>query len=377
MRLPHFLRTARMAGTSIAAPDAAAWVTDFLNAAYYGRPHERREVDDVRLAFTILTTAWHRQGARLRAGDLADFHRAFGRDRIRGTLSREQLLAGADRLFGDDFSAGYSDLGRRGWGIVFRDRAALAAYDPARRLEDGALRELTPPRKPPADQVWHTYEPVRVPSAAEVLGLLSQTRRWPEFASELGRFTAVRDTGLLGQTFEIEVVARVTRRTPAFTRGYVTATNLLDPGAELDSYVAGFQVDALPDGATPRAVLELTTHDGHFLGRGISRLLLYEHEGAEWLRDVGSWDPLPPHLALGYHLGGKRAQSKFWGDGCPEREPAASDRARQRGACLSRSGVRSATERAPHSAIVRSSSARNILSTCSTPSAPPSARPQR
>ena len=38
MRLPHFLRTARMAGTSIAAPDAAAWVTDFLNAAYYGAP---------------------------------------------------------------------------------------------------------------------------------------------------------------------------------------------------------------------------------------------------------------------------------------------------------------------------------------------------
>ena len=32
---------------------------------------------------------------------------------------------------------------------------------------------------------------------------------------------------------------------------------------------------------------------------------------------MGSWDPLPPHLALGYHLGGKRAQSKFWGDGDP------------------------------------------------------------
>ena len=31
---------AKMAGSSIAGPDAAAWVTDFLNAAYYRRPLE-------------------------------------------------------------------------------------------------------------------------------------------------------------------------------------------------------------------------------------------------------------------------------------------------------------------------------------------------
>jgi hypothetical protein len=43
---------ARMTGSSIAAPDAAAWVTDFLNAAYYRRADEEREVDDLRLAFS-------------------------------------------------------------------------------------------------------------------------------------------------------------------------------------------------------------------------------------------------------------------------------------------------------------------------------------
>ena len=32
------VRFARIAGTSMAAPDAAPWVTDFLNAAYYARP---------------------------------------------------------------------------------------------------------------------------------------------------------------------------------------------------------------------------------------------------------------------------------------------------------------------------------------------------
>ena len=47
-----------MAGSSIAAPSAAAWVTDFSNAAYYARDAQEREVDDLRLAWCILTTRW-------------------------------------------------------------------------------------------------------------------------------------------------------------------------------------------------------------------------------------------------------------------------------------------------------------------------------
>ena len=39
------LRFARMTGSSIAARDAAPWVTDFLNAAYYRRAVDAREVD--------------------------------------------------------------------------------------------------------------------------------------------------------------------------------------------------------------------------------------------------------------------------------------------------------------------------------------------
>ena len=50
------LRFARMTGSSIASRDAAVWVTDFLNAAYYRRPEDERDVDDVRLAFAVLTT---------------------------------------------------------------------------------------------------------------------------------------------------------------------------------------------------------------------------------------------------------------------------------------------------------------------------------
>src|SRR4051812_27788895 len=107
------LHFARMSGSSIAGRDAAAWVTDFLNAAYYRRLADEREVDDLRLAFTILTTAWYRRcsdGGRLRLTDLPAFHKAFAAHRFstaesgRGTLSRGELLEGGCRLLGDWFA---------------------------------------------------------------------------------------------------------------------------------------------------------------------------------------------------------------------------------------------------------------------------------
>lgn len=48
---------ARMAGSSIAGRDAAFWVTDFLNAAYYRRAAEERDVDDLRLMICGLRSA--------------------------------------------------------------------------------------------------------------------------------------------------------------------------------------------------------------------------------------------------------------------------------------------------------------------------------
>src|SRR5262245_42621636 len=76
-------RFAKMTGSSIAAHDAAGWITDFLNAAYYRRDPARRDVDDLRLASAIVTTRWHRAGhRRLRLGDVLPFHAAFGRHRF-------------------------------------------------------------------------------------------------------------------------------------------------------------------------------------------------------------------------------------------------------------------------------------------------------
>ncbi len=329
-RLPGYraLRFARMAGSSIAQPDAAGWVTDFLNAAFYARPREARDVDDLRLAFCIVTTRWRALGRRLRVYDVLALHRAFGVDRFLersstpwGTLGRRALEEGAARLHGDWVPAAYADPARRGWGIAFRDEADRAAYEPEARLRTAALGALTPPRFAAAQQHWSTYPPVALPSIERAAAALSDPARWPDFGSELGRFTPLRTSGLEGQTFEIEVVAQLAPRTPVFTRAYVTATRRLEAPAEIEAALADARANLaeppLPVGATPRLMLELTTHDGHFLGPAVSRILLYEDAAGAWVRDIGSWDPLAWHLAAPFKLAGRAAQHAFWGGGDP------------------------------------------------------------
>ncbi len=332
------VRFARMSGSSIATPGAALWVTDFLNAAYFRRPPGLRQVEDLRLAFNVVTTFWHRGGGRrLAASDVVPFHRAFGKDRFLdrtrseyGTMTREQVLEGASRLLGDWFPEALPDDDRRGWGIVFETEEDKRRYNPEERLRGAKLGPLTPPEAPAKEQIWHTYPPVPVPSAAGVISALSKPETWPDYASEIGRFTPVRSTGLAGQTFEIEVVAHPTSRTPIFTRGYVTITRLVsqeDP-AELEGYVselndslARFGRDeppAVPEGAEPVLAFDLTTHEGHFMGRARNRLVLFEQEGQAYVRAAGTWDPLPWHLDQAYRRVGHYAQHAIWGMESPQ-----------------------------------------------------------
>jgi hypothetical protein len=326
---------ARMSGSSIAGRDAAAWVTDFLNAAYYRHPVEERDVEDMRLAFSVLTTYWDRKGRgrRLRVTDLAAFHRAFGAQRFgtsrsdRGLLSRDQLLEGAAALVGDWFAGAYADDARRGWGIAFETAEQRAAYDPTKRLALARLGELTPESSPPEEQVWHTYPAVEVPSAAAVIGALTRPETWPDYASEIGRFTPLRPGGLADQTFEIEVAVGTASGRPIFTRGYVTITRLVtpdDPSAlqayfdELEEGLARYgdnEPRAVPEGGEPIVGFDLTTHEGHFMGRGHNRLIVYEHEGRGYVRAAGTWDPMPWHLEYAYRMAGRQAQHAFWGHG--------------------------------------------------------------
>jgi hypothetical protein len=334
------LRFAMMTGSSIAAPDAAGWITDFLNAAYYRRDPAGRDVDDLRLASAIVTTRWHRLGhRRLRLGDVVPFHAAFGRERFidgkrseRGTLDREQLLEGAGGLLGPWFADAYADAERRGWGIAFESSDERAAYDPEARLRLARLGFTTPPEAPGREQTWHTYPPVEMPSSDAVIAALSRTESWPDYASALGRFTPLRRGGLAGQTFEIEVVAGAARGRPVFTRGYVTITTLVskeDPEAlrryidELNDGLARFGRDeppAVDEGADPVLAFDLTTHEGHFMGRSKNRLVLFEQGGRAFVRAAGTWDPMPWHVDQAYRRAGRDAQHAFWGQGADPEE---------------------------------------------------------
>jgi hypothetical protein len=327
MGLTDRLTVTRMPGSSIAAPPALAWVTDLLNAAYFARPRDRRDVDDLRLAYTVLTTWWYEQGGRrLGATDAVAFHRAFGVHRLKAaprlTLDREALLAGAASLLGDWFPAAAVDPARRAHGIAFRSVADREAYDPTLRLRHAALGELSPPTSD--DLRWATYPPVRLPDPDAALAFLRDPGRWPDMGSEGGRFTALRGGGLDGQTFEIEVVAVPVPRARLITRGYVTATEVHEPGAALDAWVRaltdGAEATVVPDGGRALLGVELTTHRGHFLGRARSNLVAFTAgDGAAFIRDIGCWDPLPPELAAPYAVAGRAAQHAFWGPDEPDR----------------------------------------------------------
>jgi hypothetical protein len=325
---------ARMAGSSIAGRDAAAWVTDFLNAAYYRRPVDERDVDDLRFAFGVLTTYWYRShpSRRLRVSDLPAFHRAYGSERFntdetaRGVLSRDALERGAASLIGEWFPGAYADRGRRAWGMAFETVSEREAYDPAYRMALAKVGELTAEGAPLDQQVWHTYAPVEMPAAEKVIAALTQPETWPDYASEIGRFTPLRPGGLAGQTFEIEVAANTRTALPVFTRGYVTITSLVtpdDPKAlhawfeALEDGMARYGKDeprVLPAGAEPLVGFDLTTHRGHFMGSGHNRLTLYTHEGKTWVKAAGTWDPMPWHLDKAYRAAGEAAQTAFWGD---------------------------------------------------------------
>jgi hypothetical protein len=164
-----------------------------------------------------------------------------------------------------------------------------------------------------------------MPSAEGVIAALTRPETWPDYASELGRFTPLRPGGLAGQTFEIEVVAGNDKALPVWTRGYVTITTLVTPDdpvalrgwfEALEDGLARYGKDeprALPEGADPLVGFDLTTHRGHFMGSGHNRLMLYTHEGRAWVKAAGTWDPMPWHLDKAYEKAGSEAQHAFWG----------------------------------------------------------------
>lgn len=324
---------ARLTACSIASRNAAAWMTDFLSAAYYRQNVAARDVDDLRLAFAILITYWYRTAPdrQLHLGDVSAFHRAYGCDRFDGdgpgALDRDQLLAGAERLLGDDFGDGYADDARRAWGIVFETVEARRRYEPMQRMRLATPGPLTPARTPREERLWHAFPPVEMPSAQAAIDALLAPETWPDYASGVARFTPLRVGGLAGQTFEIDLAARASDGQLMFTRGYATITRLVTAGepaaltswlAELDaglSTAGGNTTRALPTGGVPLLGLSLTAHQGHFMGSGDNLIMVYNHGGRAWARGASVWDPTSWHDHQSHRLAGRQAHDTFWGEG--------------------------------------------------------------
>ena len=297
---PGVVGFAKMAGSSIAGRDAAAWVTDFLNAAYYRRPVDERDVDDLRFAFGVLTTYWYRNNPsrRLRVTDLPAFHRAYGGERFgteetgRGTLNREALERGAAQLIGDWFADGLRRrrAARVGHRVPNRRRArGLRPRAPheagqARRADGGEraaggaglahLRPRSPSRPPKASS-----PPSRSP------------RRGPTTRPSSAVSRRCGPAGCAGQTFEIEVAANTRTRTaglhPRLRHDHVAgdarrraevATRLVR-GARGTGWRS--TADARMRARGWRAAGRLRPHHapGHFMGSGHNRLALYTLDG--------------------------------------------------------------------------------------------------
>ena len=103
------------------------------------------------------------------------------------------------------------------------------------------------------------------------------------------------------------ITRAVSQENDAELREYVDAVN--------DALVASGEPPAVPDGAEPVFAFDLTCHEGHFLGRGNNRLLLYSENGRTLVRAAGTWDEMPWHIASAYALAGREAQHAFWGQG--------------------------------------------------------------
>ena len=213
---------------------------------------------------------------------------------------------------------------------MFETAADRAKYQPEQRLRNAQLGSISPPSAAPSEQTWHTYEQVPVPGVDDLIAALEATDGWSHYATEIGRFTALRSGPLHGQTFEIEAIAQLARHAPMLTRGYVTVTQVLDRSradalheqvAALSENLARFGHDepsVMPQGARPTHTVELTTHAGHFLGYARNYLVVFETEDGAYLRAVGNWDPMPWYVRLAYAYEGADAQRAFWGFESPQ-----------------------------------------------------------
>ena len=317
-----------MTGSSIASRDAAPWITDFLNAAYYRRAVSERKVDDLRLAFAILTTFWYRRRSprRLRISDVTGVPR-----RVRRTAPGHR----ADSARAPDAGAVARRCRRAGRRLVplrVRRRCPARLGDrvppsgarrlrPERRMAVARVGAMPPESGPPEMQTWHTYPPVEMTSV-EVAGADSLDPR-PGPITRADRSSAPRSAPAAAR------LRRSRSRRPRAPIGSASCSiggtsrsrvGTPDDPQALESYFAELR----PGGDTARSVaprarsrvgFDLARHRACSSGPAADRLILFAAAAPDAGRRRRTSDPMPWHLAQSYRVAGRAAEHAFWGEG--------------------------------------------------------------
>ena len=226
-----------MSGLSIAGRDAAPWVTDFLNAAYLppaGRRARGRRPARWRSASSP-PTGTARPGA-----PAACCRPARLPPGLRPRALRHRGVARAARCAAPSCCPAPRTAGRVVPGGLRRRRAARLGHRVpdrrgARRLRprpapgDRPLGDLTPEQAPLAEQVWHTYPPVAMPSAEGVIAALTRPETWPDYASRSAASRRCARAGCSARRSRSRSPRAREAGRPVFTRGYVMITDLVTP----------------------------------------------------------------------------------------------------------------------------------------------------
>ena len=227
------IRFARMAGSSIAGPRRRRLGHRLPQRRLLpARAGRERDVDDLRLAFAILTTHWHALGRpaaarrrRRRRSTARSARDRFvdGRAPRAGRSTASSCSRAPARLLGDWFADAYADDDAARLGHRVRDRRRSAPpTTPSSGSRWPRLGAATRPRpRRPSEQIWHTYPPVEMPSAdgrhrrahaaRDVAGLRQRARALHAAAPRRAGGPDVRDRGRRRHR------ARAARSSPAAT----------------------------------------------------------------------------------------------------------------------------------------------------------------
>ena len=297
------------------------------------RSPDERDVDDLRLAFGILTTRWHRLGRRLRAHDVARLpprvrrrrgfagaRAALGRSRA-SSCSRARSGCSAPGSPTPTRDPARARLGHR----VPRPPPSAPRTSPSGGSRDAALGRAHAAAARRREQAGTTYPAVPLPSARRrARGARPSPRAGPTSAARSGASPPLRSGGLAGPDVRDRGRRASPRRARRCSRAAMSprprcSTTPAAIAAALEPAAAGLGGAAAAAGRDPAAAAAADHARGPLprLCR-VARGRVGAGRAPRSSATSASGTRCPRTLPCPFRLAGRAAQSSFWGGGAPE-----------------------------------------------------------